>query len=149
MGQDSQLHRNITVEPFEENETTEFLKSNLKEFLKPTELTEITTDTELNELVSLFHLNQEKQRPVTLEKLTALLKLKLDTANDFKSVIEEFKQDKWKLEDELFKNLTEREEKAWQILKHCSYLHPDFSPISITRICLALISIIYVMQQNV
>ena len=69
-----------------------------------------------------------------LEKLTALLKLKLDSANDFKAFVEELKSNKLHLDaldDELFQILTEKEEKAWQVLKLGAFLDPDLSPISI------------------
>ena len=116
----------IEIEPFDEKESINFVKSNLNDA--------ISDETELNELISVLGLKQGKQRPVTLDKLIALLKLKLNSSHDFKALIEEFKLNKWQTEalnDELFENLIQKEEKAWHVLKNCSLLDPDFSPISV------------------
>ena len=69
-----------------------------------------------------MNLIQEKQRPVTLNKLTALLKFKINKANDFQSVIKGFKLNRWQLalDDKFFSNLIENEEKAWQVLINCA-----------------------------
>lgn len=115
------------IEPFEKSESIEFIQSNLKDV--------VTNETELNELIGLFDLDQEnKLRPVILEKLTVLLKMKLDSANDFKTFIKELKSSKLHLDtldDELFQNLIKKEGIVWDTLKHCSFMDPDFSPISI------------------
>lgn len=106
-GQIRNCTHTIEIEPFEENESIQFIRSHLKDV--------VSNETELNDLVGIFDLDQEnKQRPVILEKLTALLKLKLDSANDFKAFVEELKSNKLHLDaldDELFQNLTEKEEK--------------------------------------
>jgi len=116
--------QNIIIQPFDKEESVNFFKSSLKE--------EIKNEEELDELIASLDIQSE--RPVTLNKLVALVKLKLSTINDYRSLIEEFKLKKRKLDsldNELFENLIMKEEKAWNVLKQSSFLDPDFSPISI------------------
>ena len=113
--------QNIIIEPFDKEESINYLKYNLNDVIRD--------KNEINELISLFDIQNE--RPVILNKLIALVKLKMETTND---IIEEFKQNKRQLEaldEELFENLINKEEIAWQVLKHCSFLDSEFSPCSI------------------
>ncbi len=72
-----------------------------------------------------------KKPQTILNKLIASLKLKLESTNDFNSLIEEFKLNKTQLnvlDHILFENFVGNEEKAWEILKHSSFLDPEFIP---------------------
>ncbi len=120
----SNLSHHIIIEPFKKDESVDFIKCNLKDV--------ITEDYELNELISSLDIQDE--RPVTLNKIIALVKLKLKSTNEFKGLIEEFKLNKRPLEgldNELFENLIEKEKEASVLLKLSLFLDPDLSPFSI------------------
>ena len=116
---------NIEIEAFNENESIEFIKYFLKD--------ETTSEEELNEFLSIDCPKKEKFRPIIFNKLIALAKLKIDS-NCFSNWIEENKNNHLKqneaLYDELFVNLIEKD-KSWKVIKQCSVLDSDFSPISI------------------
>ena len=124
MGYIREFSQNVIIQPFDREESVNFVKWNLKE--------EIKNETELDEFISLLDI--QSGRPETLNKIIALFKLKLSTKNNNRSLKEELKLNKRQfnaLENELFENLIMKEEKAWNVLKQCSFLDPDFSPISI------------------
>jgi len=113
--------KHIIIEPFNKEESIDFIKSNLNDV--------ISEENELNELIDSLVIQDE--RPVTLIKIIALVKLKHESIND---LIEEFKLNKRSIEVieyNLFENLIIKEEKAWEVLKQSSFLDPDFSPLSI------------------
>ena len=114
---------NIIIEPFKKEESVCFIKSKLNNT--------IIEENELNALISSLDIQDE--RPVTLVKIIALVKVKLKSTNDLRGLIEEFKLNKRQTEalDELFENLIEKEEKSWEILKQISFLDADLSPFSI------------------
>ncbi len=118
------LVQHIIIEPFKKEESVSFMKLHLKEQIKD--------ESELNEFIGLFDIQNE--RPLTLNKVIALIKLKLESNKDLKSFKEDLKSDRKKidtLDNLFFESLSKENEKAWQILKYCSFLHPEFSPISI------------------
>ena len=58
--------------------------------------------------------------------------VKKQPKNYLKTIIEEIKNKSHEeLDDELFQNIIKKDEKAWKVLKQCSNLDADFSPISI------------------
>jgi len=114
------------IEPFNANESIEFIKTNLSNAVK---------NEELNQLINLLDFEKEKFRPTLLNKLIAWVKLKLKSTTNFKNIIDEFKEKGIKqaeiLDEELFQDLVKKEAKAWKVMMNCSFLDPDLSPISI------------------
>ena len=115
---------NIIIYPFKKEESSSFIRCNLKNL--------ITDSNQLNEVIKLFEISDE--RPVILNNIIAFVKSKVKSTSDLNLFIEDLKHNPRKLdslENELFENLIEKEEKAWRVLKHSSFLDPDFIPDSI------------------
>ncbi len=115
---------NIKIQPFNREESVNFVKSSLLEDIK--------NEAELDEFITSLDIQSE--RPVTLNKLIALVKLKISSIYNIRSLIKEFKLNRRQhdaLNNEMFESLVLKEEKAWNVLKQCSFLDSDFSPISI------------------
>ena len=124
MGYIEKRSKNIEVKPLNKEESIDFIKFNLKDAMKE--------DNKLNELINSLDIQDE--RPVTLIKLIALIKLKLKSTDDLSNLIEELKLNKrplYAFDTELFENLIAKEEKAWKILKQSSFLDPELSPSNI------------------
>lgn len=124
-----QIADHFIVEPFEENESLDFIKKNLGNRLK--------TDQDLLRLFSLVSLNFEnkKIRPYLLNNMIAFIKLKIGLIKDAGRFIEKAFQDiKIKMfneQDQLFNELINSNKPTWSLLTFSSFLDPDFVPIKI------------------
>jgi tetratricopeptide (TPR) repeat protein len=119
----------IVLEPFEENESFDFIRNSFGKRLK--------NENDIIELVDLIDISKQKIRPYILNKMVAFVKLKIGPITSMKSFIEKAKlnQDVAKIifgDDELFfSELITGDNETWEILKYSSFLDPDFIPIRI------------------
>jgi len=98
----------IELEPFSKLEANEFIKTNLSNKIR---------DSELKQLIESSYLAiSENLKPYLLNKLVAYIKLNL---NDLSFNYEE---------DDLFNNL-KKDVATWKFLQICSFFNPDYIPI--------------------
>lgn len=114
----------IELERFDESESNEFFRINLKDSLKD--------ETDLNELMDYLQIKTHKRTPYALNKMITFLKLKLDTSDSLKSVIKELKLngkmslDEIIIDDSFFDFIKEKNEKSINILNYACFLDSDF-----------------------
>ena len=119
----------IVLEPFDENESFDFIRNSFGKRLK--------NENDIIELVDLIDISKQKIRPYILNKMVAFVKLKIGPIKSMKSFIEKAKlnQDVAMIlfgNDELFfSELITADNETWEILKYSSFLDPDFIPIRI------------------
>lgn len=120
----------ICLEPFEENESIEFIMKHPK--IKDLK---IKNKAEARELVNLLDLPQDlKIRPFVLNKLITYINLKKKPFQLVNGLLENLKQTPKNLkqdilDDTIFKMLTEKKPDAWHILKLSSFMISDFIPV--------------------
>jgi tetratricopeptide (TPR) repeat protein len=122
----------IFIEPFNQEETFQFLRNSLGNKLR--------NENDLIELANVFGFLNRPIRPILLDKITAFVKLKIGDTIKLRLFLDEIKSSE-KNEDEyksilnqdnykLFEVLIKKERKAWKILKYISMLDPDCIPMT-------------------
>jgi len=116
----------IEIEPFNEEESIEFLRKKL----------ESISETEITELIGFFDFKKNQMRPYALNKITAFIKLNIEKEIPLKSLIESMKsKDKQTYEEiidnEFFNLIREQHENSIDVLEFISFMDPDFIPIDI------------------
>jgi hypothetical protein len=82
----------IELEPFDDSESVKFIKQNLNEIIK--------NEIEVNNLIEFFEIKSQKRRPIALNKMITLIKLKLEKNHSLDTVINDLKlKGKNKLEE--------------------------------------------------
>jgi len=122
--------KEIVLEPFDEEESSDFIMKNFDGRIKETEPKEI-----LQLLEQPLNL---KILPIVLVKLVALIILSLKPFQKIdKKFLWEFKRTNAKelrltlLNEEIFDLLLEKNEKSWKVLKLSSFFQTDFIPFTI------------------
>ncbi len=121
----------ISIEPFNQQEIFQFLRNRLGNKLR--------NENDLIELADLFGFLNKPIRPITLDKISAFVKLKIGDTIKLRLFLNNIKSSE-KDEDEyktilnqdnytLFEVLIKKERKAWEILKYISMLDPDCIPM--------------------
>jgi len=118
--------KHYQLEPFEEKESIEYI---MKEF-------KLNDTNEAKEIKNLLDFSQnEKIRPIRLNKIIAIIKLSKKIWQTIQDCIKDMKEkrsiSKEKVDEKLFKLIIENEPEAWNILKLCAFLDPDFIPFKI------------------
>ena len=121
------ITKHVVIEPFDKSESIEFIKLNLNNLA--------SNETEINELLNLF-VSDNEYRPIVLNKFIAFIKLRIESSgtNALGSLIEEMKSNKIQIDtidNNLYENIIKKKQKAWEFLKYCSFLDPEFSPINL------------------
>jgi tetratricopeptide (TPR) repeat protein len=117
----------ICLEPFNENESIEFVKKNLGNKLKD--------ENDVKDLLDLYDFSSRIMRPYLLNKMLAYVKLKIRSTKTLKQFIKENKAccntSYIKEDNQLFEILEKKENDSWKLLKYASFLDPDCIPIDI------------------
>ncbi len=119
----------IELEPFDDSESVKFIKQNLNEIIK--------NEIEVNNLIEFFEIKSQKRRPIALNKMITLIKLKLEKNHSLDTVINDLKlKGKNKLEeiiidDEFFELIRQKNEESLNILKYTTFLDADFMHMNI------------------
>jgi len=119
----------IPLELFDDLESIEFTKNNLKDITN--------NESEIDDLIEFFEIKSQKRRPITLTKMIIFVKLKLEKDKNLTALIKKLKlTGKKKLEqiiidDELFELIKLKNEKSLKLLNYASFLDSDFMFIKI------------------
>jgi tetratricopeptide (TPR) repeat protein len=119
----------IIIEPFNQNESLEFIKNGFGNGI---------TDEETNQILRLLETSSDEfKMPNDLIKLIEFVKLNQTrfqkiTVNFIKKLNEKMKKSNITIsDDEIFELIIKKNPESWNFLKRCSFLDPDFIPIEL------------------